>query len=177
MSNITPKSEHWLPTDEWRRVQRCLPIVCVDVLPIRRLQGEIQDFGLILRETPHQGRQWCLIGGRLQYNELLTEGVERELREALGDNINYTYFGNGEPLKVAQYLPTPDKGELYDPRQHALGLTFAVELSGSFTQQGEALEFAWFPAAGLAEMEGIGFGQKPMLIECLRRLLGLERVD
>ena len=175
MSNFTPKSEHWLPVEDWRKVQRCLPIVCVDVLPIRRRQGELRDIGLVFRETPHQGRQWCLIGGRLQYNELLTEGVERELREALGDKIIFTCFGSDEPLKVAQYLPTPDKGELYDPRQHALALTYVVELSGEITPQGEALEFSWFPVAGLAEMQGIGFGQQPIIIECLQRLEGLER--
>jgi len=170
MSDIAPKSEHWLPEEEWRKVQRCLPIVCVDVLPIRRQATEIQEIGLILRETPHQGRRWCLIGGRLQYNELLTEGVARELREALGDGFSYSLVGGDEPLTIAQYLPTLGKGELYDPRQHALGMTYAVEMSGSFDPRGEALDFAWFPVADLADMEGIGFGQKPMLIECLRRL-------
>ena len=89
MTLQSPKSSFWLPDDEWRKVQKCLPITCVDVLPFRLDKGEIREFGLILRNTPHQGEQWCLIGGRLQYNELRIEGVGRGIIDALGDKPLY----------------------------------------------------------------------------------------
>ena len=172
MSIIPPKSAYWLPDDEWRKVQKCLPIVCVDVLPFRRADTEIHEIGLIKRNTPHQGVRWCLIGGRLQYSESLTEAAGREIRDALGDQVEYTMAGSGAPLKVVQYMPEPDKGEYFDPRQHAVSLTYGAELSGVFTPQGEALDFGWFPVSGMAEMDGIGFGQERLIIECLNRLTG-----
>ncbi|MEI6065870.1 MAG: DUF4916 domain-containing protein [Methylococcaceae bacterium] len=170
MTLQSPKSSFWLPDDEWRKVQKCLPITCVDVLPFRLDKGEIGEFGLILRNTPHQGERWCLIGGRLQYNEVLKEAVVREIIEALGDKTIYTLIGGGEPLKVVQYMPEIGRGEYFDPRQHAIGLTYAVELSGIFVPQGEALDFKWFSISKIHELEEIGFGQKQLIIDCLREL-------
>jgi ADP-ribose pyrophosphatase YjhB (NUDIX family) len=117
-----PKSSYWLTDDEWLRVQNCLPITCVDVLPFRLDKNKIQQFGLILRHTPHQGDRWCLIGGRLQYKERLIEGVAREIIEALGDKVTHTLMAN-EPVKIVQYMPEKSLGEYYDPRQHAIGVT------------------------------------------------------
>lgn len=173
MTLQAPKSSYWLPDNEWRNLQKCLPIVCVDVLPFRLDKGEIQEFGLILRNTPHQGDRWCLIGGRLQYKELLKEGVAREIIEALGDKTIYTLMG-GELVKVVQYMPEIGMGEYFDPRQHAIGLTYAVELSGIFVPQGEALDFKWFPISQIHEMECIGFGQQQLIIDCLRHLSQLS---
>jgi hypothetical protein len=33
-SGIAPKSEGWIPEEEWEHIQCIMPIVCVDVLPI-----------------------------------------------------------------------------------------------------------------------------------------------
>ncbi|MEI6269001.1 MAG: DUF4916 domain-containing protein [Methylococcaceae bacterium] len=170
MTLQSPKSSFWLPDDEWRKVQKYLPITCVDVLPFRLDKGEIAELGLILRNTPHQGERWCLIGGRLQYNEVLTEGVDREIIEALGDKTITTLVGGGEPLKVVQYMPEMGRGEYFDPRQHAIGLTYAVELSGIVVPQGEALDFKWFSVSKIQTLEAIGFGQKQLIIDCLQLL-------
>lgn len=169
MTLISPKSSYWLPEDEWRNVQKCIPIVCVDVLPFCLDNGEISEYGLILRKTPHQGDRWCLIGGRLQYKESLKEGVTREIIETLGDKVKIKLIGN-ESAKVIQYMPEIGLGEYFDPRQHAIGLTYTAELSGIFVPQGEALDFKWFSIEKIHEMDGIGFGQKQIILDCLRNL-------
>lgn len=169
MTLQSPKSSYWLSPDEWQKVQKNLPIVCVDVLPLRMDKGKIREFGLILRDTPHQGEKWCLIGGRLQYKETLNAAVAREINEALGDKALHKLV-DGEPVKVVQYMPELGIGEYFDPRQHAIGLTYAVELSGIFVPQGEALNFNWFSISKIHEMDVIGFGQKQIIIECLLHL-------
>ena len=67
-------------------------------------------------------------------------------------------------------MPEIGRGEYFDPRQHAIGLTYAVELSGIFVPQGEALDFKWFSISKIHELEEIGFGQKQLIIDCLREL-------
>jgi ADP-ribose pyrophosphatase YjhB (NUDIX family) len=162
-----PTPPHWLPEEEWRKIQRCLPILCVEVLPVRRAGGAVSEIGLILRDTPHEGVRWCLLGGRLRYGEPLAGAVGREIREALG-GVGFAWDGDGEPLAVAQYLPTPQAGGLHDPRQHAVSLVHAVALSGPPSPQGEARDFRWFAPARLPE--AIGFGQQALLDTCLSRL-------
>lgn len=169
MTSPLPKSSYWLANDAWLRIQNYLPITCVDVLPFRLENNKIREFGLILRNTPHQGDRWCLIGGRLQYKELLKDGVAREIIEALGDKITYNLISN-EPVKVVQYMPGTGIGEYFDPRKHAIGLTYAVKLAGSFVPQGEALDFKWFPISQVHEMKDIGFGQQRIIIDCLQYL-------
>jgi len=173
MSLPAQKSAYWLPEDDWRKVQRCLPILCVEVLPVRRAGGAVREIGLIRRNTPHQGIRWCLIGGRLQYDELIAEAVGREIREALGEGVGYVWDGRDEPLKVAQYMPTTQKGEYFDPRQHAVSLVFAVDLSGAPSPRGEALDFQWFSLDRIPEAESVGFGHGKLLADCLRALAAI----
>ncbi len=169
MTLISPKSSYWLPEDEWRNVQKCIPIVCVDALPFRMDKGELREVGLILRNTPHQGERWCLVGGRLQYKESLKEGIIREIIETLGDKVNIK-FTEDKPAKVVQYMPEEGLGEYFDPRQHAISLTYTVLLSGICVPQGEALDFKWFSIDQLYEMDRIGFGQKQIILDCLHTI-------
>jgi len=56
----------WHEPEQWRRVQKILPIACVDVLllhPTPQTARRVEALGLILRDTPHQGRRWCLVRG------------------------------------------------------------------------------------------------------------------
>src|SRR5690348_3534196 len=133
-----------LSDEEWKRIQRQLPIACVDLMPIRFSQSQprrVEAIGLIQRSTPHQGERWCLVGGRLRYSESLGEGLTRQVHETLGPDaqISPTPAATLQPLYVAQYLPhgasgeNPDeyqRGDGWDPRKHAIGLTYALELVG-----------------------------------------------
>jgi ADP-ribose pyrophosphatase YjhB (NUDIX family) len=151
-------------------VQRCLPIVCVDVLACRRENGILQEVGLIRRNTPHQGVRWCLIGGRMQYGESIVEAIGREIREALGDRIEHRWSGIDEPLKLVQYMPTLEKGEYHDPRQHAISLIYAVEVLGTPVPQGEALDFKWFKPGKVPSEEEMGFGKGAVVADLIERL-------
>lgn len=170
MSLTLQTSPYWLPEDEWRKVQRCLPIVCVDVLACRRENGALQEVGLIRRNTPHQGVRWCLVGGRMRYGELIAEAIGREIREALGDGVGHRWNGLDEPLKLVQYMPMLGKGEYHDPRQHAISLVYAVELLGTPVPQGEALDFQWFKTGEVPREKDMGFGKGAVVADLIRRL-------
>jgi ADP-ribose pyrophosphatase YjhB (NUDIX family) len=159
-----------LSEKEWRLVQRRVPIACVDVLPIKK--GEAGNFkvGLIYRDTPHQGRRWSLIGGRLFRNEPLRSAVIRQIREVLGKQARCILVQRVQPLFVAEYFSQPIKALLFDPRKHAIGLTFAVQVRGTFKPGGEALKFRWFNRQQLPDSGIFAFGQRKVVSECIRRL-------
>jgi ADP-ribose pyrophosphatase YjhB (NUDIX family) len=110
------------------------------------------------------------IGGRVLLNESLQEAVNRQVRETLGAEVRLRLYKR--PIAVVEYFSRRLKGLPYDPRQHAIGLTYAVRLSGRTRPQGEALEFCWFSRSTLPSPKKIGFGQGKMLAECLRSLGG-----
>lgn len=156
----------WLSDGDWKRVQRSVPIVCADVLPVRRGRKGV-EIGLICRETPHQGTRWVTVGGRVLLNEPIRKALARQVRETLGASVRAEF--STEPIAVVEYFSRMIRGEAFDPRQHAVGLTYVARMGGKVQPQGEALEFAWFTRESLPVAE-IGFGQDKMLVECLEKL-------
>jgi ADP-ribose pyrophosphatase YjhB (NUDIX family) len=159
----------WLPEEDWKRVQRSVPIACADVVPIARGTSG-PEIGLICRTTPHQGTRWVTIGGRILLNEPLRVAVNRQVREALGDEVRVQLYA--PPITIVEYFSRRLKGLPYDPRQHAIGVTYAVRVTGRIRARGEALEFRWFSRKTLPSPREIGFGQNQMLVDCLRTLDG-----
>jgi ADP-ribose pyrophosphatase YjhB (NUDIX family) len=166
----TANEKGWLPDGEWKFIQDSVPIACVDVLPIRRRPAQSPEVGLIYRETPHQGRRWCLIGGRMLRNESFRTAAIREVRHALGAEVDCKLDDPLQPLFVAEYFSLLREGCLFDPRQHSVGLTFSAQLQGNIKPRGEALEFRWFSARQLSDGGGFGFGHETVAAECIRRL-------
>jgi ADP-ribose pyrophosphatase YjhB (NUDIX family) len=162
--------KEWLSESAWRAVQQRIPITCVDVLPVRGKTADSYEVGLILRDTPHQGQRWCLIGGRLLLNESLRSAAIRQIREALGSSVSCILEKSPQPLWVAQYVPEEHAGYPFDPRQHAIGLTFPVRLNGTACPTGEALDFQWFNVKQLPKKSSVGFGQERTILECVRLL-------
>ena len=160
----------WLDADSWRKVQASVPIACVDVLPLRTVGGRLTQLGLILRDTPNQGLRWCLIGGRLLWDESFVEAVRRQVRDALGPVVTARVDDDAHPIYVAQYFTIPRETGSFDPRQHAIGLIFRVMLDGDPEPQGEALEFRWFQRNTLPLAHELGFGQDRIIAACLERL-------
>ncbi|WP_175498870.1 DUF4916 domain-containing protein [Paenibacillus sp. NFR01] len=164
---------NWIGEEDWLKIQRWIPIVCVDILPIIASdQHEVQKAGLILRKTPHEGEKWCTVGGRLFYGEPIRQGVLRQLSETLGEEIQVNELGS-QPLYVAQYAPSLEVQEGFDaidPRKHAIGLTYSVELTGEISPQNEALDFRYFTVQELVDKQDIGFEQKAVILACLERL-------
>jgi ADP-ribose pyrophosphatase YjhB (NUDIX family) len=166
-------SSAWLPDDGWERVQKLVPIACVDALAVRfdRAQpGRIESIGLILREAPGDGLKWCLAGGRIRIGESIAEALARHVHETLGNEVGLKTIPGGEPVYVAQYFPTPRPGFGVDPRKHAIALTYVVTLTGRIEPHGEAVEFRWFAVDGQPTREEWGFGQDAVARDCLERL-------
>jgi len=72
---------------------------------------------------------------------------------------------------VIEYFTQPDLGDFYDPRKHAVALTYAAscECAGEPQAQGEALEFGWFGLDRLSEVD-FGFGQGGAAARVLKNL-------
>lgn len=160
----------WLSADDYRLIQNSVPIACVDVAPLRLDErGGIDAIGLIFRDTPHQGRRWCLVGGRVLRNETLAAAASRQLRQTLGDGIRFQLDPDAQPVYVAQYFPTRQPIGVIDPRQHAVTMNYCVEVAGEIVPQGEALEFRWFAPDSLPRPDQFGFEQDRVLRQCLAR--------
>ncbi len=164
----------WLEENEYRQIQQSMPITAIDILPIKRDKertNTLDAIGLIKRETADQGVKWCIVGGRLIYGDDFPKGIRRQIRETLGDKVKIvSKIKDQQPLFVAQYFPTGKSPFLRDPRQHAVGLTYAVELSGEVVPQGEAIEFRWFKLENIPEKSDFGFDQDKLVNLLLQRL-------
>ena len=158
------------PEDVFQAIQKQVPIACVDVLPLRKCPGKSNEIGLIYRNTPQQGRRWCLVGGRIYLNESVRCALDRHIHETLGMKVRWIVKEPIHPLFVAEYFSIWDRGALYDPRQHAIALTFAVEIRGPIQIGGEACDFKWFDRKHLPTARSFGFGQSKVVEECLRYL-------
>lgn len=158
-----------LNEEDWRWVQGALPVLCVDVVPIRFDQRADVLVGLIRRETPHQGQRWCFVGGRVRRGEALREALAREWVSALGDDCAPGAMLRACPL-VVEYRPDSTPGRPHDPRKHAVGLTYAVEAVGDPRASGvEAIDFRWFDPAEL-NANVMGFGQETVIPDVVDRV-------
>ena len=171
---MTEPNAHWLSAADWRRAQQTLPIACVDVLPVRVIEGRVARVGLIHRDTPNQGRRWCLVGGRLWRDESFPAAAARQLRETLGPAVPFEpVAADRQPDHVTQYFTTdrPADGGLLDPRQHAVANVFVVPLTGDGDVKagGEAFDFRWFDVGALPPPDQWGFRQDEVAAACLRR--------
>ena len=152
----------------WKKAQQSLPICCVDILPVMRgADGTVEAVGLIYRDTPHEGRRWCLVGGRLFRDESFAEAITRQIHHTLGVGMKFELAKDLRPAHVAQYFTEKQDGLLHDPRQHAVSIIFAVAMEGIAEPCGEALDFRWYKLGELAECS-FGFGQGKVVAECLR---------
>ena len=117
-----------------------------------------------------------MIGGRVNFNEGISPAVEREVGGALGAEAICSWVPTSIPLYIAEYFSRIIDGQLFDPRQHAVGLTFIVDVLGPIRVQGkEAKEFRWFDLNCLPTSDEFGFGQDRVVEECVRRLNFLSR--
>jgi len=158
---------------DWAWVQKRIPIVCADVLPIRfgsKTSFEVQRVGLILRETGRGGVGWCLIGGRVLLGESLAATIRRQVKEALGNKVRLTLDSDVNPLHVAQYSPSGKLPFCLDPRKHTIGLTYAVQIHGIPLPRGEAIRFEWFEVRHLPHAREFGFEQHKIVQICLQHL-------
>jgi ADP-ribose pyrophosphatase YjhB (NUDIX family) len=148
------------------------PVPCVDLLPVRSNAGSIEA-GLIRRHNADGALGWNLVGGGIHRTESVGEAASRHLRETLGPGVTWEEPDYSRPETIGEYLPFHRPGMAYDPRKHAIALTYLVALGGEIAPAGEALDFRWFRQLDLP-LESMGFGQDLVL----RRILPLDaKVD
>jgi ADP-ribose pyrophosphatase YjhB (NUDIX family) len=157
----------FLAEDDWNFVCKSVPILCVDVL--LSPDNDAQQLALIRRTAP-DGDGWCLIGGRVLLNEHLPAAVERHVAATLGPTVRVDR-STLELGAVVEYFTEPGLGDFYDPRKHAVALTYSAtcECTGEPEALGEALEFGWFGIDQLSEVN-FGFGQGEAVARALKKL-------
>ncbi len=165
--DIVGAGDRWLPDEDYKFIQAHVPILCVDVLlsPV----GDLRQVGLIRRDAP-DGDAWCLIGGRVLRDERLADAVDRHVAATVGTGVQVDRstleFG-----AVIEYPTEPGPDGLYDPRKHAVSITYAASCDCTAEPEalGEAFEFAWFKIDQLSEVS-FGFGQGEAVARVLRNL-------
>lgn len=144
----------FLPDELYAQVERSIPLICVDFVPVRQVEGRT-EIGLILRESPF-GQVWCHLGGRISRGETITDALQRHARDTLDTDL--VLGADPQPSHVYQWFPPADTPEStqqlahgVDPRKHSVGLSFTVELAGEPSPRNEALDFSWFGPAELPD--------------------------
>lgn len=141
----------YIPDDLYSQIERNIPIICVDFVPIRRGQRG-REVGLILRESPF-GHVWCHLGGRVRLGETIGDALRRHARDTLGVDINPG--PDPQPVFVYQWFPDElrppaDLVTGRDPRKHAVALSFVIDLYEEEPDpRDEALDFGYFPIESL----------------------------
>ncbi len=164
----------WLAPEEMDAARERLPILYVDVVPVRvDVQGTVTAVGLLLR-AGHDGQiKRALVSGRVLYHERVRAALLRHLEKDLGPLALPQIPPAPQPFAIAEYFPTPGVTPFHDPRQHAVSLAYVVPVEGDCAPQQDALELSWFTPleardpAVLAEFEN---GQSTLLLQALSHL-------
>jgi ADP-ribose pyrophosphatase YjhB (NUDIX family) len=172
MTQIESQSgSSWLSREELEEARERLPILYVDIVPVRTdTAGTVTSFGLLLRVTGHGQISRALVSGRVLYHERVRAAVLRHVEKDLGPLSLPRLPSTPQPFTIAEYFPTPGVTAFHDPRQHAVSLAFVVPVDGDCEPQQDALELTWFSpaeaadAALQAEMAG---GQGTLLRQAL----------
>jgi ADP-ribose pyrophosphatase YjhB (NUDIX family) len=117
----------------------------------------------ILLERRADFGTWGLIGGLLEEDETVAEGIAREVREETGlETVATELFGVfSDPSRIVAY---PDGNVV-----RLLSVAFTVQVAGGEARPSpESLELRWVPVAELGGME-IGPAQTPLVGAYLSR--------
>ncbi|PWF27678.1 DUF4916 domain-containing protein [Ancrocorticia populi] len=133
----------WLSPEELEFVRRKVPMVYVDVVPVRLDEyGKLEAIGMLL----------CVDGdtilrsfptGRVLFHEGVREALVRHIEKDLGAMALPQMPSAIVPFTVTEYFPTPGAG-FVDPRQHAVALAYIVPMQGDCNPGSDSLEFTWF---------------------------------
>lgn len=153
----------------YREVTELVPISCIDALPT---QGDLElELLLILRDRPEGGQGWALVGGGIYRGEELATALSRHLRATLGADLRWSEPEYHRPASIGEYFPDRRRGHGWDPRKHAIALTYILPVHGRPKPGGEARELAWFRPGDFPLPHEFGFGQQ-IVVGRLLSLLG-----
>jgi ADP-ribose pyrophosphatase YjhB (NUDIX family) len=175
MTDVTTATDAgWLGSEEMDAARERLPILYVDVVPVRvDVHGTVTAVGLLLRAGGDGQLKRALVSGRVLYHERLRAALLRHIEKDLGPLALPRIPPAPQPFTVAEYFPTPGVTPFHDPRQHAVSLAYVVPVEGDCAPQQDALELTWFTPleardpAVLAELMN---GQATLLLQALAYL-------
>lgn len=157
-----------LPRWAFALVTKLAPTACVDILPYR-VNDDAFEIGLIQRKDADDRIVWNLVGGGIHRRESVAEAAARHIRATLGPDVAWEDPDYSHPDALGEYFPVRRAGAGFDPRKHAVALTYAVSISGDVSAGGEAISFRWF-AEDTLPFDKMGFGQDIVV----RRMLPLQ---
>jgi len=161
-----------LPPELYQTVTNSIPIVCVDLIPIKQVRSEWQ-IGVITRATGPETGKLAILGGRIYHDEFITDAIARHMKTDWGISDYRFWEGNtiSRPFYVQQYLHAK-AAELpygYDPGKHAIALTYLIELSKEPRPRNEASAFHWIEASEVPEPAA--YDQHLVMAEAFKFLL------
>ncbi|WP_034231905.1 DUF4916 domain-containing protein [Arcanobacterium sp. S3PF19] len=135
--------EGWLSPEELEFVRHKVPILYVDVVPVRLDErGRTEAVGLVLCMNGGSLHR-SLVSGRVLFHETVRDAIARHIGKELGQMALPRFPPGIVPFTVGEYFPTPGEG-LFDPRQHAVSLGYIIPMSGDCTPNSDAVGFSWF---------------------------------
>ena len=174
MTEVTNSDAGWLSREDMDLARERLPILYVDVVPVRvDAQGMVVAVGLLLRAGEDGQIKRALVSGRVLYHERVRAALLRHIEKDLGPLALPRVPPAPQPFTVAEYFPTPGVTPFHDSRQHAVSLAYVVPVEGDCAPQQDALELTWFrpdearDPGVLAELMN---GQSTLLMQALAHL-------
>lgn len=167
-------SSAWLSSESLDQARERLPILYVDIVPVRTDErGEVTAIGTLLRVSPDGSVARELVSGRVLYHERLRDALLRHLEKDLGPMALPRIPASPQPFTVAEYFPTRGVTPFHDPRQHAVALAFIIPVTGDCSPSQDALDLAWLqPHEALdADLRAqMGRGHGTLLAQALAHL-------
>ncbi|GMA18710.1 NUDIX hydrolase family protein [Arsenicicoccus piscis] len=164
----------WLGHDELQQARDRLPILYVDIVPVRLdHRGELQAVGTLLRMSEDSGVNRELVSGRVLYHERLRDALLRHIEKDLGPMALPRIPASPQPFTVAEYFPTPGVTPFHDARQHAVALAYVVAVQGDCRPSQDALDLVWLSPLELADaaiLSEFGRGHGTLLRQALAHL-------
>ncbi len=134
----------WLSPDDLDLVRRKVPMVYVDVVPVRLdVDGSLLRVGTLLRSPREGGLARTVISGRVLLHETVRSAITRHVEKDLGSMALPRVPASPQPFTVTEYFPTAIPHAAHDPRQHAVSLAYVVPVDGDASAQRDALQLAW----------------------------------
>lgn len=133
----------WLSPEDLEYVRRKVPMVYVDIIPVRLDDlGRLEAIGMLLCGDV-DGINRAFPTGRVLLHEPIRAALARHIEKDLGPMALPQLPPSLVPFTVGEYFPLPGE-DWYDPRQHAISLAYIIPMQGDCDPGSDSLEFTWF---------------------------------
>ena len=148
MTAETDSQSAWLGSHEMDAARSRLPIVYLNIVPVRiDSHGTATHVGLLLRSTPEGEISRSIITGRVLYGERVRDAIVRHVEKDLGPVAFPRIPVSLQPFGVFEYFPDASITGFHDPRQHAVALGYVVAVTGDAQPSQDALDLSWLTVA------------------------------